>query len=163
MDQPLYILEQPQFLDRIARYVAVAADAVAPVLRVAEPAALPRQAVTAEAPARRIEHHVGRARGKQEVTVAIAPGSHESGLREQTIAGRAVLITREIRQVAREHRGFGELRGGAAVNGPAVQRRARPIAQHELTEDRLVNAAEHRLTLVEQRDKRTEERHARDE
>ena len=110
-----------------------------------------------------IEHHVGPAAGDEQVAVAVAPSSDEFGGSEDASACRTVLIFGEIERVAGEKRGLSEARGGAAAHGATVERGDLIIAEHELAKNRLMNAAEHGLTLMQQCDERAEERHTADE
>ena len=109
-----------------------------------------------------IERNVGPAAGEQQVAVAIAPSADEFRGGKEAVAGGAVLIFGEVKGVAREQGGFGETGGGAATDVAAAEGGRRAVAEHELTEDGLVDAAEHGLAVMEEGDERAEERHAGD-
>ena len=85
----------------------------------------------------------------QQVTVAVAPGAHEFRALLQRVVARAVLILGRIQRIARHQRGVFKPLRGTATHRPAVQLGGLSVANYELAEDRLMNAAEHRLALVE--------------
>ena len=111
----------------------------------------------------RIEGKVGPAAGDKQVAVAVSPSADEFGRGEQAVGGGAVLVFGEIERVAREQRSIGEARGGPAADGAAVEGGGRAVAEHELAQNGLVNAAEHGLALVEEGDECAPKRDAGDE
>ncbi len=68
-----------------------------------------------------------------------------------------------VERIAREQRGVFDPIGGAALHTLAVESRGLAIADHELAEDRLIDAAEHGLPMVEERNQRAPKRDTGDE
>ena len=111
----------------------------------------------------RVAHDVGASAGEQEITVAVAPGAHETGAGGERRVGRAVLIFGRIKRIARQESGGFDFFARAHADGAAVERGRMTVADHEFTQHRLMNRPEHRLAEVQECDERAPKRNAGDE
>ena len=110
-----------------------------------------------------VVHDVRPARGDQHVAVAVAPGPGQPGLFHQRPEPAAFGAGGHSDRVACQERGVLKPPGRADRGGPPVERRAPVVAHEELLKDRLVDASEDGLPLVDEADQRAEERDSRRE
>lgn len=110
-----------------------------------------------------VEADIGQAGGEEQVAVTIAPSAVEPDGAHEGVAGGAVLVAGEVEGIAGEEGGLSEGGRVADTNGAVIERGGVAIADHELTEDGLVNAAENRLAAVKEGEEGPKEGHAGDE
>src|SRR5260221_7906923 len=109
------------------------------------------------------DDQIDEAAGDQAIGVAIAAVARQLDARLEAGEGVAVSAAEHVGRGGEEG-GAGEIGAGAAANRAAVMRRLLPgDAAPALARNRLVDDAEHRPPLMEQRDQRAKERDARDE
>src|SRR5690606_24624658 len=110
-------------------------------------------------------HHVDEARREQRIVVAVA--AHYHALVVGLLRERHELVTLVVGEVLRSgrgERGVGEFTARTGPDRQAVERgRLAGDAEPTLAKDRLVDQAEHREAVNDQRDERSESRPPREE
>jgi hypothetical protein len=89
-------------------------------------------------------------RGHEQIAVAVPPGPREGRAVHQAREPFALGLAQDDGGVARQERRLLDPRDGPGPDGLSIECRGRIVADHELAQDRLVDAAQDRLALVEE-------------